>query len=181
MNKEEKYARVVRMLRNNNPELQGKERLVNQVMHRINLPQEGFALGGKFDSYIFGWTGTYWIRTVMSIAALFFLSFFLVQQLVMWNRLNTLEEQMVKPAIKTGVLGTDPGMLHRTFINAALKDLQTGDSITVSKDDLEILLMDYMKMAERLEYMQPAYHQESRMKRLLRKDAGKDDVTKKSI
>ena len=181
MNKEEKYARVVRILRSNNPELKGKENLVDQVMHGIERPQEGFAIRGRLDRTLFGWTGIYWVRTVMSIAALFFVCFFLIQQLVMWNRLNTLEEQIVNPAVQTGMPGTDPGMLHSKFLNAALKDLQTGDSIKVSRDELEALLEDYNRIKERLHSMQPASDQESRMKRLLRKNAGKDDVPKKSI
>jgi len=181
MNKEGKYEGVVRMLRSNNPELKDKENLVDQVMHRIDRPQEGSAIRGKLDSYLFGWTDTYWVRTVMSIAAMFFFCFFLGQQLVMWNRLNTLEEQIVDPAVQTGMPGTDPGMLHSTFLNVALKDLQTGDSIKVSRDELEALLEDYNRMKERLNSLQPASDQESRMKRLLMKNAGKDDVTKKSI
>ena len=181
MKKEGRYDKAVRILKENNPELSDTTKLVDRVMEGIGYPSRGHSDRKKIETYLFGWSGHQWARAAMSIAALFFLCFFLIQQFEMRKRLITLEEQLVTHSFDNAVRGKDPGTLHRTLVKMALEDRSTGDSITVLRDDMEALLNDYLQLVERLEYLDPAYNHESRMKMMLRKRAETNAELKKSI
>jgi len=181
MKSKERYETLIRLLRTSDPVLKDKEKLINRVMNSIDQTKKGLTFREQFSGHLFGWADRQWSRAVMAVAALFFLCFFLVQQGFMWNRLNRLEEQMVKPATQTDTTEPTPGTLHRSMINILLNDRQANDSIQVSREELEALLEKYLDMSERLQSMQPAYDRGSGMNRLLRDNSEKNDTKKKSI
>ena len=181
MKSKERYEALIRMLRTSNPELRDKEKLINRIMNGIDQPKKGLTFREQISGHLFGWADLQWSRAVMAVAAIFFLCFFIVQQGFMWNRLNSLEEQLVKPASQTWTTEPTPGTLHRSLINVLLDDRQANDSVTVSREELEALLDEYFKMSERLQSIQPAYDRGSGMNRLLRDNAEKNDMKKKSL
>jgi len=148
MNNEDKYLKAIRILKGHRPVLTNKEKLTDDIMKRIGDSSEKSSLLEKSVNHLFRWVDIYWLRGAMAVAAAFFAGLFIIQQLVITNRLNNLEDQLVKTINTINGHDPDPGMMQRVFMNMIMTE---EDSIKVSKSDLEALLNSYLEMQKKYE------------------------------
>ncbi len=146
MNKTDKYFKVIEVLKGNKPILANKEKLTDDVMRRIQEPVEKFTFQQKLTNYLFGWADIGWIRGTMAIAATVFIGFFIIQQLVITDRINTLEKQLIKTVNTINTQEPELGIMHKVLLNIVAKDQMAGDSIIISRSDLEDLLDLYLDL-----------------------------------
>jgi len=154
MNKTDKYSKVIEVLKGNKPVLANKERLTDDIMKRIQEPVNKFTFQEKLSNYLFGWADIGWIRGTMAIAATVFVGFFIVQQLVITDRINTLEKQLIKTVNTFNTQEPDLGIMQKVLLNIVVKDQMAGDSITISRSDLEKLLNSYLELQENYDNME---------------------------
>lgn len=148
MNKINKYSKVIEVLKGNKPVLSNKEKLTDDVMRRIQEPIEKFTFQEKLSNYLFGWAEIGWIRGTMAIAATVFIGFFIVQQLVITDRINSLEKQLIKTVNTINTQEPDLGIMQKVLLKIVVKDQMAGDSITISRSELEELLNSYLELQE---------------------------------
>ena len=148
MNKTDKYSKVIEVLRGNKPVLANKEKLTDDIMRRIQEPVEKFTFQEKLSNYLFGWADIGWIRGTMAIAATVFIGFFIIQQLVITDRINSLEKQLIRTVNTINTQEPDLGIMQKVLLNIVVKDQMAEDSITISRSDLEELLNSYLELEQ---------------------------------
>jgi hypothetical protein len=148
MNKTDKYSKVIEALKGNKPVLANKEKLTDDIMRRIQEPVKKFAFQAKLSNYLFGWADIGWIRGTMAIAATVFIGIFIVQQVIITDRVNSLEKQLIRTVNTINTQEPDLGIMQKVLLNMVTKDQMIEDSITISRSDLEELLNSYLELQE---------------------------------
>jgi len=154
MNKTDKYSKVIEVLKGNKPVLANKEKLTNDIMKRIQEPVNKLTFQEKLSNYLFGWADIGWIRGTMAIAATVFVGIFIVQQLVITDRINSLEKQLIKTVNTINAQEPDLGIMQKVLLNMVTKDQMIEDSITISRSDLEELLNSYLELNKNYDNME---------------------------
>ncbi|MBN2698042.1 MAG: hypothetical protein JXR52_04400 [Bacteroidales bacterium] len=157
MKPDDRYDKIIRRLAENRPELDDREALTDRIMQQIgksagNFPQR------SFNDYAFSWVGIGWLRSAMAAAATIFIGLFIYQQVLFNHRIRLLEEQLVN-TVNTLNRGQEMGIQQKLLIESVLYRNSPGDSITVSRDDLETLMKAWMKAENIDEHLlgDPAY------------------------
>ena len=175
MNKINKYSKVIEVLKGNKPVLANKEKLTENIMKRIQEPVEKFTFQEKLANYLFGWAEIGWIRGTMAIAATVFIAFFTVQQVIINDRVNTLEKQLIRTVNSINTHEPDLGIMQKVLLNMVAKDHMAGDSITISRSDLEELLNSYIELQENHDNMEQNTGVNSYIQNKIRKNLEKGD------
>lgn len=139
---------MMEALRRNAPVLTDKEKLEEQIMNRLRESGDRSAIRGRVGQYLFSWTDHGWIRRSMAAAAALIIGIFIMQQVSVTRRINDLEERLITTI--NGINHPEPGMgiMQKAFLNRVSRDRAAGDSITVSRADMEALLDSYMELRE---------------------------------
>jgi len=151
MNKIDKYSKVIEVLKGNKPVLANKDKLTDDIMRSIQKPVEKFTFQEKLSNYLFGWADIGWIRGTMAIAATVFIGIFIIQQVIITDRVNTLEKQLIRTVNTINTQEPDLGIMQKVLLNIVAKDQMAGDSITISRSDLESLLNSYLELEQNYE------------------------------
>ena len=170
MNKTDKYSKVIEVLKGNKPVLANKEKLTDDVMRRIQEPVEKFTFQEKLSNYLFGWADIGWIRGTMAIAATVFIGIFIVQQVIITDRVNTLEKQLIRTVNTINTQEPDLGIMQKVLLNIVVKDQMAEDSITISRSDLEELLNSYLELQENYDNMEQNAGVNSYIQKMLRRN-----------
>ncbi|MFC2081517.1 hypothetical protein ACFLR8_04840 [Bacteroidota bacterium] len=146
MNNKEKYLKIINILKSNSPVFTNKKRITDDIMSRIIESSEISTLQEKLVDYFFGWVNIYWLRGTMAVAAVIFTGFFIIQQLIISNRLDKLQNQSIR--MENIINGREPvlGMNQRILINTFMENQRKEDSITISTYDLEELVNNYWEL-----------------------------------
>ena len=151
MNETDKYSKVIEVLKGNKPVLANKDKLTDDIMRSIQKPVEKFTFQEKLSNYLFGWADIGWIRGTMAIAATVFIGIFIIQQVIITDRVNTLEKQLIRTVNTINTQEPDLGIMQKVLLNIVAKDQMAGDSITISRSDLESLLNSYLELEQNYE------------------------------
>ena len=170
MNKTDKYSKVIEVLKGNKPVLANKEKLIDDVMRRIQEPVEKFTFQEKLSNYLFGWADIGWIRGTMAIAATVFIGIFIVQQVIITDRVNTLEKQLIRTVNTINTQEPDLGIMQKVLLNIVAKDQMAEDSIIISRSDLEELLNSYLELQENYDNMEQNAGVNSYIQKMLRRN-----------
>ena len=148
---EDKYLKAIKALQSNTPVLTNKESMTDDIMRRIKESSEKLTIQEKLVYYFFSWVNVYWLRGTMAVAAVLFTGFFIIQQLIIADRLDKLEYQSIR--MENMINGREPllGMNQRILINTFMENQRKQDSITVSTYDLEELVNNYWKLLRNYE------------------------------
>ena len=173
MNKTDKYSKVIEVLKGSKPVLANKEKLTDDVMRRIQEPVEKFTFHEKLSNYLFGWADIGWIRGTMAIAASVFIGIFIVQQVIITDRVNTLEKQLIRTVNTINTQEPDLGIMQKVLLNMVTKDQMIEDSITISRSDLEDLLNSYLELEQNHENKNQNADVNSYLQKIIRRNLEK--------
>ena len=148
MTHEDRYIKFIKILKNNDPVLTDKESITENILRQIHQKPVKNRLAGTLEQYMFGWVYHRGMRWAMATVTLFLIGFFIVQQIVIQHRLNNLEKQLVKTVNTLNGREAEPGVMQRVKMKIALKEQLKEDSITISVQDMEDLLDNYMDLLE---------------------------------
>lgn len=91
----EKYDKVLNLLRNSKPQLISEEEIVQEVIRRIQKPNRlAVSLSEAFD-FLFGWVYIGWVRKSLITASVGLVLIFIYQQGVILKRIDSLSKQTV--------------------------------------------------------------------------------------
>lgn len=144
----DKYSKVIEVLKKNEPELSDKQGLTDKIMSRIQAMPERNSLAKRLDDLLFGWINSVGLRLAMATITIFLIGFFVVQQTLIQNRLNSLEKQLVKTTSTINGQKPEPGVIQKVMLKMVIKNRIKEDSITISKDDMNELLDNYRQLLE---------------------------------
>ncbi|MDX1283766.1 MAG: hypothetical protein R3182_02075 [Draconibacterium sp.] len=175
MTQENKYSKVIKALKNNSPVLSDKEKLTDEIMKRIQKDPVKITIQERLDNFLFGWVDSFGLRLAMATVTVFLIGFFVVQQVVIQNRLNSLEKQLVKTVNTINGQESEPGMMQKVMLKMALREQLQEDSITVSVDDMDEFLNSYMELLEDYESIKRNFGPEQQTMKKLKKDLGNSE------
>jgi len=181
MNKNEHYSKIIKVLKSSQPALSDKEELIDGVMQKIRGTEQKTTVHEKLSNYLFGWVDVVWIRGAMAVAATVFIGIFIIQQVVITDRINSLEKQLVKTVNTLQIQEPDLGIMQKVLLNVFAKDQLAEDSITVSRSDLEELLDSYLELKKDYDEMKENRGVESYIQKKIRQTLEKgnrDDASK---
>ncbi len=159
MNHEDKYKNLLERLKASEPKLTNKEQLTRDIISSIHPSVQKGERSTKQPikpALLFSWTSISWLRHSLTAAAAIFLGIIIVQQMVLSNRMNRLERQLVssvnnKVNYEAGI-SIKEKVLIKYFSLQAGEDLKLshteGDSITLSRKDLEKFIKEYWEINE---------------------------------
>jgi hypothetical protein len=169
MNNQEKYSKILEALKSNKPVLSDKEKLTDEIMRRIHGIEDKTTLQKKLGSYLFGWADHSWIRGAMAAAAVLFIGIFITQQIIITNRINNLEKQLIRTVNTLNNHEPDLGIMHKVLLNMVARDRIKEDSITISTSDLEELLNSYLELQDNYETLKQTYGLEPYIQDMIRR------------
>lgn len=145
MKQQKNYSKLIKALKKNPPILQDKDQLAGEVMRKIRATRLKHSLWAQLESVLFDWVHSFSWRLAMAAVTFFFIGFFAHQQLILNQRIASLERQLAATANVTGYQDEEPGILQRALIKMAIKDKVNQDSMTLSTNEVEALLKAYME------------------------------------
>lgn len=95
VNENEKYEKLMKILREAKPELQNTDDIKNKVINRISAKRNKEDVTLNIFDYLFGWVYIGWVRKSLIAASVFIVAFFVYQQSVILKRINALSNQPV--------------------------------------------------------------------------------------
>ena len=177
MNNENRYLKAIKLLKSNKPVLANRERLTDDIMRRVKESSEKFSLQEKLVNSLFGWVNIYWLRGTMAVAAALIIGFFIIQQVIIADRLNSLEKQLVRTVNLINGHEPDHGIMQKVLLKMVKTD---EDSITVSKSDLEDLLNSYLELQKNNENTKQGFgldfYRQNRIKRNFEKSTSDNEM-----
>lgn len=178
MNNDDNYFKVIGKLKSSKPVLSDKEELINGVIQNIRGTEPKTTVPEKLSHYLFGWVDVVWIRGAMALAATFLIGIFIIQQVVITDRINSLEKQLVKTVNTLQVQEPGLGIMQKVFLNVVAKDQMANDSITISRSDLEELLNSYLELKKDFDEMKENRGVESYIQNKIRQNLEKENDDK---
>lgn len=161
MKAQENYSKVIEALKKNQPSLNDAEVVRENILRRIQATPPSTSLWEKLDRYLFGWVHTPVLRLSMATLTLFFIGFFMVQQVTIQQRMRQLEKQLVSAGSTFNSQEPGLGMMQEVMLNVATKNWTKQDSITVATEDMHALLDQYRQLLERNENLKRRLNPES--------------------
>jgi len=136
------YNRLIKLIRLHKPEIENRESLKDSIMSGIKSDQAR-------PDYLFWWTEIRWLRRSLAVAASVIIGIFIVQQMLISNRIDRLEDRMI--SINTeGILEMQrENVLINSVVLESPEASRFTDSILVSTDDLLSLIREYRKLQEK--------------------------------
>jgi len=111
----------------------------------------------------------------MAIAATVMIGIFVIQQVAITDRINSLEKQLVKTVSTIQVQNPDLGIMQKVLLNIAAKDQFNEDSVIVSKSDLEDLMDSYIELKEDYDEIKENRRVESFIQKKIRQNLERND------
>ncbi len=130
---DEKYNRIIKVLRDSRPEVSDLNDIEDEVMKRISGKPE--VVSGFFD-FFFGWIYVGWVRRSLVAASFALLGFFLWQQNNILNQIDDLNEKVGNNKITTY---NPSDAIEKRLILFRLSQERSGNMI-VREEDLTRLL-----------------------------------------
>lgn len=95
MDSDNKYDRVVEMLRKSEPVMKDPEGFSERVIQKLRREKERPAFLERLSNYLFGWVYVGWIRQSLITVSFVVLLIFVYQQAVILKRINSIDRQAI--------------------------------------------------------------------------------------
>lgn len=149
MEERDKYRKVVEALRKSEHGIRDRDLLKTRISGaiRTRVSRQEPAGSGSLLDQLFKWVEIPWMRWSVGSLATLLVAGFLVQQVGISQRMGRMEKQLIH--IENGQLPVREGYPNPQQVLLRLYARSQTDSVTVSKADLEKLLLEYQQMKER--------------------------------
>jgi hypothetical protein len=143
--KEDKYERILNILRKSKPELRGTDDIEEKVLNKIQLPRKSGREEFNFFDYLFGWVYITWVRKTLITVSLFFVGLFIYQHSLILKRISFLENQTVITGSQV-VNRTSFSMEDKMMLNDLSYRRLYNRQATITRRDLEKYLDSYNEL-----------------------------------
>jgi hypothetical protein len=135
----EKYKKVLNLLRNSKPELYSTEGIEIEVIKKIKEnDRPGFNLPGTID-FLFGWVYIGWVRRALVTASVILVLIFVLQQGIILRRIDMLSRQtVIIDKEKSSTTANEIDKLLMEYKNSGWRF--PSNSVTISEKEMQELL-----------------------------------------
>jgi hypothetical protein len=156
ISEEEKYNRILNILRKSEPNLTDANEIEEAVMKEIQKRRDRKAESNNVFDYLFGWVYISWIRKGLIAASFMIIGLFAFQQTLILKRIKLLERQAI--ISEDRFTSNAPADLDEKLLLYKLSGRKSIEKITISErqlnrlmksyDDLETRYSDLLKLIE---------------------------------
>lgn len=141
ISEEEKYNRILNVLRKSEPHLTDANEIEEAVMSEIQKRRDGKTETNTVFDYLFGWVYVSWIRNGLIAASFLLIGFFAFQNSLILKRINLLERQAILSESQfTSDASAD---LQDKLLLYKLTGRKSIEKITISERQLNRLMKSY--------------------------------------
>jgi hypothetical protein len=141
----EKYKKIIEMLRNSRPELIRPEEIEDEVIKRIRRQKSPGETISAFIESLFGWVYVSWVRRSLIGAVTLLVAIFVYQQASILKQVNNISKRMVITGIVQASASSAEFDKKLTLYKISTKF--SGDrEIKISENQLEELLDSYQNL-----------------------------------
>lgn len=178
MNKEnEKYNKVIDILRNSKPRLGSTEDIQNEVIKRITSVHPFMSsLTGILD-FLFSWVYIGWVRRSFITASVALVAIFIYQQGVILNRIDFLSRQTIVIGKENYSERTDQAEKVLMDYKKEVKKLSSG-TITISEKQMDELIESVNELQHRYKDLEKLIEDDPEIKKLIEKKLSEINRTK---
>ncbi len=166
MKRENQINDLFNKLGSYSPKPQERGDIIRSVMEATSNDEnkKGFNL---IIYYLFGWTDYLLVRRVLGSVSLIIIAVFIIQQVIIINRIDNLEYRMVESNTKQLLEHQQKNVIINSAIMTLGKENGVVDSIQVADKDLRSLIDSYTSLQKQYEDLQEAYIKKEKSKRKL--------------
>jgi DNA gyrase/topoisomerase IV subunit A len=141
----EKYNKMIEILRNSRPELLRPEEIEDKVIRRIRHERSKAEITSGFIETVFGWVYIGWVRRSLIGVAFVLIAVFIYQQSSILKQVNNISNQVVIPGIGQGTASSSEFDKKLTIYKIS-SGLSGDREIKISENQLEELLDSYQDL-----------------------------------
>jgi hypothetical protein len=138
----DRYKKIMEILRNSRPDLISPEEIENEVIKRIQQNNRQTGRVSDFIESLFGWVYIGWVRRSLIGLAVVLVGVFVFQQAFILKQVKTISKQVI-------ITGNEPAYFSTSEFDKKLtlyrisSGLSAGRAIKISENQLEKLLDSY--------------------------------------
>lgn len=140
------YEKILKKIRSHKPEIENREFLKESIMTRIGR-------NPVRPAYIFWWTEIRWLRRSLAIAASVIIGIFIIQQILIANRIDKLEGRMISVSTEKILEMQRENVVINSMMLRNNDNIMITDSVKVSTNDLYELMREYHELQNKYNEM----------------------------
>jgi hypothetical protein len=141
----ERYTRVVSILRNSRPGLNKPEEVENEIISKIKSHKEKGSRISEFIEAIFGWVYIGWVRRSLIGVSAVLISIFVYQQAFIFRQVKEISKQIVITGNESSAVSS-PVLDKRLTLYKMSSRISPAGEIRISESQLEDLLDSYNEL-----------------------------------
>lgn len=172
----DKYKRIMDLIKKSEPDFEEKDELENEVIRRISKKSRpGVNLNGILD-FLFGWVYIGWVRRSLLTAAAALVILFVYQQGIILKQINFLSSQIT---VTSGELKSDPTeILEKSLLMYKLSGRKfPSKKISISEKDLKKLLDSVSELENKYKDLQGIIDNDPELKSYIEKKLEENSKT----
>ncbi len=138
----DRYKKMVEILRKSRPDMVQPEELENEIMSRIQCENQNKGRISDFIESLFGWVYIGWVRRSLVGAAVILVALFVYQQAFIFRQVKNISKLVVITGNETAPISSSELEKRLTLYKMSTR-LTTGDDIKISGRQLEEFLDSY--------------------------------------
>jgi hypothetical protein len=173
----EKFYRILKILRKSKPVLNSTEDIENEVIKRIvKIQQPQFILSDVID-FLFGWIYIGWVRRSLIASSVVLVLVFVFQQSVILKRINFLSRQMV--IVEGETTPTPAYEIERRIMMYRLSGrIFPSKSLTISEKQVEQMLESVNELQSKYKDLLNLIEEDPELKKYIEKKLLENDRKK---
>lgn len=144
----EKYEKLVKILRKSKPDLKGVELIEENIINQIRLAQNRHNPLPDLVENLFGWIYIRWVRRSLVAASIFLVLFFLYQQTMILKGVNDLSKQTIVNGKGTFSVSEEDFGKQLMMYRFSGRKLQSGD-LRLSDRQVKEILDSYNELQDK--------------------------------
>jgi hypothetical protein len=176
----DKYNRIVEILRNSRPGFLRPEEIEDEVIKRISHEKSQTEGISAFIESLFGWVYVSWVRRSLIGAAIILVAVFIYQQASILKQVNNISKQMVVTG--NGQLPASSSEFDKKLTLYKISARLSGDrEIKISENQLEELLDSYQNLQVRYKDLLRIIEENPELKKYIEKKLNEERINKPDI
>jgi hypothetical protein len=173
----EKYDKVMNLLRNSKPVLDSTDNIEREVMKRISEVRHSGLFLSEAADLLFGWVYIGWVRRSLITASIVLVMIFVYQQAIILKRINVISRQTVVTDRENTTSSSDEiEKLLMVYINSGRRF--PSKNITLSESQMKELLESVNELQIRYKDLENLIEGDPELKKLIEKKLIENNRTK---
>lgn len=166
LSEEEKYKRIIKILRESKPDLTGIDEMAENVLQRIIKMDTKEKRSSDILDLLFGWVYIGWVRNSLITAAVFIIVLFTYQQSLILRRINSLEDRPIMSESRF-VSGTSDRLDDKLFLYKLRENKIQQRRIKITESQMERFIDSYKDLQNQYEDLLKLIEEDPELKKAI--------------